>query len=162
MRISVRSRPQGFTLIEIMIVVAIIGLLVAVAVPNLFKARAKSQTTACIKNLQMIDGAKETWAVETKRGVSDPVIDSEVNGYIKGGAPLCPGKGTYAYNGLTQAPTCTLPGHVLPNIRSASAAGGTAGTGGTSGSTTSGGTGTGSGSGGSGSGDNSGPGSGSR
>ena len=110
---SAGNRRSGFTLIEIMIVIAIMGLLMAIAVPNLVKARITSQKTACIKNLQMIDGAKETWALEAKRDRSDPVVNADVNNYIKGGEPICPGGGTYAYNNLSTPPTCTVAGHTL-------------------------------------------------
>jgi len=58
------SRKQGFTLVEIMIVVAIIGLLAAIAIPNFVQARKTSQTNACINNLRQIDGAKQQWALE--------------------------------------------------------------------------------------------------
>ena len=113
MKIARNRRAAGFTLVEVMIVIAIIGLLAAIAVPNFIKARTKSQKTACIKNLQMIDGAKETWALEAKRNVSDPVVNADVNNYIKGGEPICPGGGTYAYNNLGTPPTCTVAGHTL-------------------------------------------------
>ncbi|HZQ46036.1 MAG TPA: prepilin-type N-terminal cleavage/methylation domain-containing protein, partial [Verrucomicrobiae bacterium] len=55
-------RNSGFTLVEIMIVVAIIGLLATIAIPNFMRASAKAKQTACINNLRQLEGAKQTWA----------------------------------------------------------------------------------------------------
>src|SRR6187401_1170220 len=109
------NRQTGFTLVEIMIVVAIIGLLAAIAIPNFVKARATAQRNACIANLRMIDGAKEQWAIENKKGSSSAIDADQVNGYIKGGAPSCPGGGTYNYGNVDSNPTCSLAaqGHTL-------------------------------------------------
>ncbi len=67
------SRKSGFTLVEIMIVVAIIGLLAAIAIPNFVRARTQSQKNACINNLRQIDGAVQQWALENKQAVSATV-----------------------------------------------------------------------------------------
>src|SRR5688500_1271092 len=92
-------KKAGFTLVEIMIVVAIIGLLAAIAIPNFVKARTTAQKNACINNLRQIDGAKEQWALEEKKAAGATVGAAEqtlINKYIKGEAtPKCPAGGSY-------------------------------------------------------------------
>src|ERR1041385_5234075 len=98
---KVKNSKGAFTLIEIMIVVAIIGLLAAIAVPNFVKARTQSQTNACINNLRQIDSGKEQLAMEAKLATGASVVVDSVNVYIKGGTtPVCPASGTYTYNNL--------------------------------------------------------------
>lgn len=117
MRIATTQRKSGFTLVEIMIVVAIIGLLAAIAIPNFVKARQTAQRNACISNLRQIDGAKETWALENRVAPGAAVTEdgpTGVNSYIKGNArPICPAGGEYRYGTLDAKPECTIPGHAI-------------------------------------------------
>jgi prepilin-type N-terminal cleavage/methylation domain-containing protein len=112
------SRKSGFTLVEIMIVVAIISLLAAIAIPSYVKARDNSQANACINNLRQIDGAAQTWALESKKTSSDPYTLSVVKPYLKldsqGNIPNCPANGTYTTTVVSNSPTCTIAGHQLP------------------------------------------------
>ena len=113
MQTRVGRKISGFTLVEIMIVVAIIGLLAAIAIPNFVRARMTAQRTACIRNLREIDGAKETWALENKKSADSAADDAAVNGYMKGGAPSCPGGGSYTYGSIGANPVCSIPGHSI-------------------------------------------------
>ncbi len=111
----------GFTLVEIMIVIAIIGLLCAIAIPNYVKSRANSQANACINNLRQIDGAMQQFAIENQKKVGDPVIyPSDLTPYIKLNAvssiPSCPADGTYtvAVVGIDPSVLCSLGTTVSP------------------------------------------------
>ncbi len=109
-----QSRKSGFTLVEIMIVVAIIGLLAAIAIPNFVKARATAQKNSCIANLKQIDGAVQQWALEQKKVATDTyaLTDTTLLSYMKGSQlPACPGGGTYsAGTTVSGAPACSLSG----------------------------------------------------
>jgi prepilin-type N-terminal cleavage/methylation domain-containing protein len=113
MRTKESLHRHAFTLVEIMIVVAIIGLLAAIAIPSFARARAKAQETVCTKNLRAIDGAKQMWAAEQRRIGTDVPGDDDLFGssrYITT-KPACPGSGTYAIGAVDTKASCSATGH---------------------------------------------------
>jgi prepilin-type N-terminal cleavage/methylation domain-containing protein len=106
---------KGFTLVEIMIVVAIIGILIAIAIPGFLRARENSRGQACQENLTKIDGAKEQWALEFKKSNGTTVdvgflTNTDIfglSGYVKK-TPLCPSSGTYTPNNIGAEPICSI------------------------------------------------------
>ncbi len=78
----------GFTLVEIMIVVAIIALLAAIAVPNFLRARKRSQATRILEDLRMIDSAIDQYAIENNKAGGVTVPWAAVQSYLKTGSSL--------------------------------------------------------------------------
>src|SRR3984957_7634615 len=78
----------GFTLVEIMIVVAIIALLAAIAVPNFLRARKRSQGTRCLEDLRIIDSAIDQYAIENNKASGNSVVWADVQNYLKTGSVL--------------------------------------------------------------------------
>lgn len=109
-------RNRAFTLVEIMIVVLIIGILMAIAVPNFVKARESSRKNSCIANLKQVDSAKEQWAMDNKKDAGATVAMTDLTGstlYLKSD-PACPSGGTYTVNVVGTNPACSTANHVLP------------------------------------------------
>ncbi len=113
---------KGFTLVEIMIVVAIIGILIAIAVPGFIRARSMSRMKSCQENLTKIEGSIEQWALENNKLPSAPVTWGDIilpgkEGYLKT-QPSEPSGGTYLIAAVNVEPACdtNFPGHSLQSI----------------------------------------------
>ena len=105
---------KGFTLIEIMIVVAILGIVLSIAAGTWMRQRRSSQQRVCQENLTKIDGAKELWALENNRASDDvpgwgDLVQGDGTGYIKK-QPVCPATGVYTINAVNLNATCSIVG----------------------------------------------------
>ena len=101
---------KGFTLVEIMIVVAIIGLLAVIAIPNFVRARTTAQLNACRNALRQIDSGKQQWAIENNQAGTATPTDAQIGAYIRAGFPTCPASGTYTANNVDTPPVCSVHG----------------------------------------------------
>jgi len=114
------TKKAGFTLVEIMIVVLIIGILMAIAVPNFVRARDTSRGNSCVANLKQIDSAKEQWAMANNQSTGATVLLTDIYPTYMKVNPVCAAGGTYTINVVGTAPTCSIgatatPNHILPS-----------------------------------------------
>lgn len=104
---------KGFTLIEIMIAVAIIGVMVSIAIPNFAVILERSRRNACIVNLRQINNAKAVWALQAKKVSSDTPAWRDLVPEILQVIPECSSGGTYTIGAVNEVPTCTIKTHVM-------------------------------------------------
>lgn len=103
-------KQRGFTLTEIMLVVALTSFIIAIAVPGFFRARELSRQRSCQENQQKIDGAKQQWAIDNRMGATATPDWSDLVGntaYLRK-TPVCTGGGTYTIGSLEENPSCSL------------------------------------------------------
>ncbi|MCL4177796.1 MAG: prepilin-type N-terminal cleavage/methylation domain-containing protein [Verrucomicrobia bacterium] len=110
-----KRHAAAFTLVEVMVVVAIIGLILAIAIPNWVKTRTRAQTDICIENLSQLETAKQLWALEFGKAAGETPDEDDLCGpdrYIKS-MPICPASGEYSINPIGTNATCSIEGHFL-------------------------------------------------
>ena len=117
---NIRSHKRGFTLVEIMIVVAIIGLLASIAIPNYAQSRGAAQKNVCISNLQQIEGAIQRWSLDMHKDEGHPVAYNDIRSYLRHSV-VCPSGGTtfedsYTITAVDTPPVCQKKPttHLLP------------------------------------------------
>jgi hypothetical protein len=111
--LTVGNGNQSAANLVLLPAVAVPAMLAAVAVPNFVKARQTSQENACINNLRQIDAAKNQWALEKGKKTGDVPTQEDLLPYLSRW-PHCPAGGTYTIGAIGEAPTCSIPGHALP------------------------------------------------
>jgi prepilin-type N-terminal cleavage/methylation domain-containing protein len=116
---SVVRSSNGFSLIEIAIVVAVIGVAAMVALPNLFSSRSTAEETVCITNLKAIMTAKEAWGFEHNKALEDTPLYEDIKPFLSKNQTesICPLGGKYTIGALNENPTCEFAaqGHKLPD-----------------------------------------------
>ena len=114
-------QTRGFTMVEILIVVLIIGMLLGVATPQFLTSREGAYARSCQHNLKQILGAKERWAMENNQGATDTPNWPDLTPFFVKSTPECPAGGVYTIGRMDQLPLCDVGGvrgewnaHVLP------------------------------------------------
>ncbi|MDP3789156.1 MAG: prepilin-type N-terminal cleavage/methylation domain-containing protein [Candidatus Omnitrophota bacterium] len=112
------KKAAGYTLVELMIAVIIIGVLASIALPNYYKTRMGTRKGICMNNLRQIEAATDRWVFENDIDEGYEVTTAEetdIYNYLKNGKPACPARGTYTITAIGSFPqvTCSIEGHTL-------------------------------------------------
>lgn len=117
---STKRLRSAFTMVEIMITILIVSILLAIAMPNFYRAREAAQAHACLKNLRTIDQAVDAWAIDNHAANGASTTMSNLSPYFRS-TPECPASGTYTVTTVGASPTCSIGGtagewnaHTLP------------------------------------------------
>jgi prepilin-type N-terminal cleavage/methylation domain-containing protein len=109
MRVQIR-KVAAFTLVEVMVAVAIVGMLAGISVPNALRARENAQLKRVLNNLRLIQQSKSQWAFDTRRGTMEVPTEADLAGYFSGNAVPAPVVGeSYTYNDVATPTTATTP-----------------------------------------------------
>ena len=113
--LAVGVAAAAFTLTELALTLAILGILFGVVLPNILNSRTTAQTEACIANLKAINAAKQQWAADNRTADTAKPKASDIYGpalYLKS-LPICPADGKYTLGTVNKNPTCSIAGHKL-------------------------------------------------
>ena len=104
-------KKNGFTLVEVMIVVSIIAMMLAIATPSFVKTRDTARTNACLSNLKAVDGAKMQWAMECRKTDGDSVAWADIAPSYMKASVTCPWGFPYTLQPIGTPPYCPVVGH---------------------------------------------------
>lgn len=112
------KKAAGYTLVELMIAVVIIGVLASIALPNYYKTRMGTRKGICMNNLRQIEAATDRWVFENdidEGWLVTPEEESSIYNYLKTGKPVCPARGIYTIAAIGSFPqvTCSVEEHTL-------------------------------------------------
>ncbi len=107
-------KRRGFTLVEILIVMLIIGMLAMIAIPGWMKIRQTSRETACKENRRVIEDAKQHWALDKQKGTGDVPVSADLTPEFMTNEPKCPENGTYSYGPIGTEPSCSVHSNPAP------------------------------------------------
>jgi competence protein ComGC len=111
------TRTQAFTVVEVLVVIALVVLILAMLTPATDNRPTRAPTNECVNHLRQIDFAEQTWALEHNKTTNDTPTWSDLHPYIKTNRMTCPAGGKYALAPIEQGPSCSIPKHQAVFLR---------------------------------------------